>query len=236
MTKRIVVLAPHLDDETFNCGGTIVNEIKDGSDVSVIYMTDSRKSHLIDLGISEDPTPDEVAAERREEVFAATAELGIPPANLTFLDFPDGELIDHVVSAKERIIRFLSDNWPDEVYIPARRDKHTDHVATNEIAVTAVKAINRPITIMEYVTWVRREIAGVRRDVQGKVGGESADNAEEVSHDISDSLPAKIAAINRYASQITLHWPSQVRPVLDEDFLKPFRGRAVETFRRYRLC
>jgi hypothetical protein len=40
--RRIVVLAPHMDDEVIGCGGTLYKHIQGGAIVTVIYMTDGR--------------------------------------------------------------------------------------------------------------------------------------------------------------------------------------------------
>ena len=219
MNKKNAIFAPHLDDETFGCGGTIVKELRDGNLVSVVYMTDSRNSHLIDLGISENPTPDEVAAERKKEVFAATAELGIPPSNLTFLGLPDGELKKHVVEARRCIRAILLADWPNEIYIPSLEDKHPDHVATNGIVLGAIQGMDhKPMTVYEYTTWISREVGEVQRGTHGGTGegpslGTPRADSKKVAHDITGSLAAKNAAIDRYLSQITLHWRSQTRPV-----------------------
>jgi GlcNAc-PI de-N-acetylase len=40
--KKIVVLAPHMDDEVIGCGGTLYKHIQRGATVTVIYLTDGR--------------------------------------------------------------------------------------------------------------------------------------------------------------------------------------------------
>ena len=37
--KRILVIAPHPDDETLGCGGTILKNIKNGNQVHWLNMT-----------------------------------------------------------------------------------------------------------------------------------------------------------------------------------------------------
>ena len=39
---RIVVLAPHMDDETLGCGGTIARHVQAGAQVTVVFLTDGR--------------------------------------------------------------------------------------------------------------------------------------------------------------------------------------------------
>ena len=44
-TGRIVVLAPHMDDEVFGCGGTIALAADAGARVTFVYVTDGSKGY-----------------------------------------------------------------------------------------------------------------------------------------------------------------------------------------------
>lgn len=39
---KIVVFAPHPDDEIFGCGGSILKWMDEGNDVHIVYVTDNR--------------------------------------------------------------------------------------------------------------------------------------------------------------------------------------------------
>lgn len=39
---RVLVLAPHPDDEVFGCGGAIMQHLAQGDEVTVIILTDGR--------------------------------------------------------------------------------------------------------------------------------------------------------------------------------------------------
>src|SRR5262245_2441565 len=41
--QRVLVLAPHPDDEVIGCGGTLYKHTRAGHAVTVVYMTDGRK-------------------------------------------------------------------------------------------------------------------------------------------------------------------------------------------------
>src|SRR5215831_15255807 len=70
LRQPAVVVAPHPDDETLGCGGTVVIKKQLGATVRVLMMTDGAASHpgLID--------PEELAAIRAGETRAAVQVLG----------------------------------------------------------------------------------------------------------------------------------------------------------------
>src|SRR5262249_10607426 len=41
---NVVVLAPHIDDETISCGGTLRNHVLKGDKVTIIFLTDGSRS------------------------------------------------------------------------------------------------------------------------------------------------------------------------------------------------
>ncbi|MGQ9539367.1 MAG: PIG-L deacetylase family protein, partial [Candidatus Bathycorpusculaceae bacterium] len=139
--KKVVVIAPHPDDETFGCGGTIAKKISEGCEVFVVVMTDGRYAFLNVLGIDVDPTPEELKVMRKEEVKRATRILGVPEGSLIFLDFVDGTLKENQKEAKEKVIEILREKHPDEVYIPYKRDGHPDHRAAYKIVKRALKKL-----------------------------------------------------------------------------------------------
>jgi len=60
MKKKIVVFAPHPDDETWGCGGTIAKKLREGYEILIVVMTDGRYAFKKVLGIDSDPTPEEL--------------------------------------------------------------------------------------------------------------------------------------------------------------------------------
>ena len=57
---KIVIFAPHPDDEIYGCGGSILKWLEDGHNVHIIYVTDNRA--LITWGIKENQLIEEKAA------------------------------------------------------------------------------------------------------------------------------------------------------------------------------
>jgi LmbE family N-acetylglucosaminyl deacetylase len=92
--RRILVLAPHCDDETLGVGGMIADARRAGAEVAVAFLTNgdgfrvaaSRELREVRL------TPHDYVrfAERRQkESMAALRELGVPEARIHFFGYPD---------------------------------------------------------------------------------------------------------------------------------------------------
>jgi LmbE family N-acetylglucosaminyl deacetylase len=209
----MIVFAPHPDDETLACGGTIIRKIREGFDVYVVVMTDGRHSHDVTLGLSE-PSAEEIAEVRAREFSQATTVLGIDPSNLVVLGFEDGELKQHVPEAKDRTVQVLRKVRPVEVYLPYRDDANEDHRATYEIVTCTLREADLLPKMYEYPVW------------NGKILGFGL---KMLVIDIHKELRRKIEAISKYKSQILKCFPKQEKPVLSEEFVNMFRSE-TETF------
>lgn len=141
--RSALVVAPHADDETLGCGGTIIRKLAAGARVHVAYMTDN-------AGLDRDP---QLSTRRRQEALLACAKLGIAESNVHFLDFPDGGLSACVSRAKERVSELLGSLHPEQVYMPYRHDGHADHEASHRAAFDACRESGARVAIYEYVVW-----------------------------------------------------------------------------------
>ncbi|MFH1140579.1 MAG: PIG-L family deacetylase [Chloroflexota bacterium] len=213
MALRAAVFAPHPDDETLACGGTIIKKQRQGDEVYVVVMTDGRHSHSHSFGIWENPTPQEVADIRREEAKRVTRMLGVEPDRLFLLEFEDTTLQHHVALAAERVLQLLRTIAPQEVYYPDSSDSHKDHHATYQAVEQALLKLDVPPTRFRYMVW--------REEPSPKGVPSSADLRVE---DISDVLAEKKAALSQYKSQVTLLYKTQTVPVLRPEFLEKFVG------------
>jgi LmbE family N-acetylglucosaminyl deacetylase len=91
---RIVIVAPHPDDEVLGAGGLIQQALAAGADVRVIYLTNGDHNQVafklvkLDLHLS-GPEYLVFGEKRRKEAIAAAGQLGLPADHLTFLGYPD---------------------------------------------------------------------------------------------------------------------------------------------------
>ena len=96
---RVLVFAPHPDDETLAVGGLIRRLTKAGVPVRVVFITngDGYPHAVIDgLGKPHPTGSDYVAfgALRQREAIAAVRKLGLGGSSVRFLGFPDGGLTE----------------------------------------------------------------------------------------------------------------------------------------------
>ena len=93
--KRLLVVAPHPDDETLGSGGLIQAVLAQGGDVRVVLMTNGDGQMLAPLVLEKDPAPKAqdyiyIGKDRQAETLAAMKELGLPAEKVYFLGYPDG--------------------------------------------------------------------------------------------------------------------------------------------------
>ena len=209
MNKRIIVFAPHPDDETFGCGGTIAKRISEGYEVIIVVITDGRHAYSKVLGINSDPTPEELKEIRKEELIRATNVLGVPKKNLLFLDFEDGTLEKYEKEAKEKIIEIIKKYSPVEVYFPYIKDYNPDHQATNRI-IRCIQKLG--LTSMEYQYSITQKYARI---------GPLADrlinlfNKNMIEVDIAEFINLKEKAVKEFKSEISIISTKQKKPITE---------------------
>jgi LmbE family N-acetylglucosaminyl deacetylase len=148
--KKILIFAPHPDDETFGCGGTIAKRISEGYEVLIVIMTDGRHAFQHVFGIHFDPTPEELKEIRKEEVKRATKILGVPEEDLIFLDFVDGSLESNKEKVEEKVTEIISKNCPVEVYFPYKKDCNPDHRAAYQILKNSIRKLGISTLAYQY--------------------------------------------------------------------------------------
>jgi LmbE family N-acetylglucosaminyl deacetylase len=145
--ERIVVLAPHMDDEVIGCGGTLARHIACGSHVTVVFLTDGRGGGAAGNAAAGETS---IAATRKHEAKLALAELGI--TQIVFLDGEDGRLgaTAHLVDALRAALVAAR---PDIVYLPFFLEEHPDHRATSALLSEAVSGAGLSFQCHGYEVW-----------------------------------------------------------------------------------
>jgi len=128
---NVLVVAPHPDDESIGCGGTICLHADRGDRVAAVFLT-SGEMGLTDL------SEDDARRMRERESEDAAAILGI--SSVTFLRRPDQHLEQDTVQAAQALKPILEREKPEIIYLPHERDFHQDHRASVSIVQKAVGA------------------------------------------------------------------------------------------------
>jgi len=115
-TRRVIVLAPHPDDEAIGCAGSILKHVGCGDRVSIVIATDGRRSQMI-----ADPT--KMSEQRRKEAAAAAEILG--DVRVEWLGLREGDW--DLRELQSRLEALLDEIEPDVIYAPSRIDFHPEH-------------------------------------------------------------------------------------------------------------
>lgn len=200
--RKLVVIAPHPDDETLGAGGSIARFAAEGCDVSVLIVS----GHLPPL------YPQEAFDTTRREAEAALALLGVK--RLEFLKIPATYVHQKpVAEVNGAIARFVSAVGPDWVMLPFP-DRHIDHRTIFDASVVACRPIkvDAPKVVLAYETL---------SETHWNVGGIEPAFVPDFYVAIDEFMGAKKSALHAYASQVSTA-PS--RSVAACEALAKFRG------------
>ena len=204
---RVLVFAPHPDDELIGVGGTIAKRAKAGDEVYVCVVTKAQpplfSTELVEQG--------------RNECRKADAQLGV--TKTIFLDFPAVML--ETVPRHEfngKLCELVQRIRPDEVFIPHRGDMQLDHQLVVDAAMVAVRPRGNyyPKRVYAYET-----LSETGWNIPNTVN----DFIPTVYEDISDTLAAKVDAMNIFQSQLA-PFPA-ARSIGAIEALAKYRGATV---------
>jgi N-acetylglucosamine malate deacetylase 1 len=130
----VLVVAPHPDDETLGCGGTLLRHVAEGDSVHWLIMST----------IEGCPSFNSQRIESRSREIAQVSEIyGFQSYHQTDLIttqldvYPKADLVDAVS-------KVMSEIQPDTVYMPFRNDVHSDHGAVVDAVVACTKSFRYP--------------------------------------------------------------------------------------------
>jgi LmbE family N-acetylglucosaminyl deacetylase len=129
MNKNVIVIAPHPDDETLGCGGTLLRHCQEGDFIHWAVVTGMHAA----AGF----TAERIAA-REREITRVAGRYGFHSVHC--LDFPTTGLdtipVGTMVTAlKELFLKVV----PEVVYAPYPGDVHTDHRITFDATASCSK-------------------------------------------------------------------------------------------------
>ncbi len=130
--QRILVIAPHPDDEVIGCSGTIIRHKQCGDEVYVAYVSDGRRSRAFGLA------PAEMAQCRKQEAAAAANALRID--HFEWFGLPEGEwTAEQLQPGLQALVNCFA---PHYIYAPSRIDLHSEHHKVAHALATVLAARN----------------------------------------------------------------------------------------------
>lgn len=143
---RLVVVAPHPDDEILACGGLMALHARRGGKSLVVAVTDGEASH----GNSRSWRGGRLAETRRAERVHGLARLGCEQAEVHRLGLGDGKVASHIDTLQSELQKVMQ--WGDVVVTTWRFDGHPDHEACGLAAARACAEVR--CRLLEAPVWM----------------------------------------------------------------------------------
>lgn len=208
MTRTVLVVAAHTDDEALGCGGTIAKHVAQGDSVYAVFLAD---------GVTSRPGASEQELSERNAAAASAHEiLGIKQSFM--LGFPDNRmdtmpLLD-IVQKLEQVVDELQ---PQIVYTHHNGDLNIDHRITHQAALTACRPVPGS-SVREVYTF--EVLSATEWNTPG-----ASSFMPSVFVDITEHLDAKIQALAAY--EMEMREAPHSRSIENTRRLAELRGSSV---------
>ncbi|MFX1448983.1 MAG: PIG-L deacetylase family protein [Promethearchaeota archaeon] len=147
---KIVVFAPHPDDEIYGAGGSILKWIEEGHDVHIVYVTDNRmlitwgrkENKLIEEEAQEylDLTEEEIGKIGIQEAINVARAFGLADNNFHLYKFHDQDAKNRIQEGIKLSKEIIKD--ADRIVIPSDNNPHPDHQSTHFMVKQAALDLN----------------------------------------------------------------------------------------------
>jgi LmbE family N-acetylglucosaminyl deacetylase len=172
---NVLVVAPHPDDETLGCGGSICRHVARGDRVTAVFLTSG------ELGLKH-LARKKAWRVREAEARKAGSILGI--TGIDFLRMADWSAGKHIRSAAPLLRAVLQREKPELIYLPHPGEWHPDHQAALPLLRTALRG------------W-----RGPKPELRGYEVWTPLSHYDEVE-DISKVMSRKLRALRAHRSQV----------------------------------
>ncbi|OWW21309.1 PIG-L deacetylase family protein [Noviherbaspirillum denitrificans] len=214
MTKKILVVAAHPDDEILGCGGTIAAHARAGHEVHVVIMAEGLTSRSLQRDAAAQKTDLEQLADVARK---ANALLGA--ASVTLHSLPDNRMdsldrLDVIKLVEAEIARVV----PEVVYTHHAGDLNIDHRIVHESVLTACRPKpGHPVNSLLFF-----EVAS---STEWMPPSSAPFFAPDWFVDISDTLDLKLKALACYDTEMC-PWP-HARSIRALESLARWRGASA---------
>jgi N-acetylglucosamine malate deacetylase 1 len=181
---RTLVVAPHPDDESIGCGGTLALGTAAGDQAIVVFLTSG------ELGL-EELAVEEARTVRESEAEAAAAILGL--TDLMFMRYADWFISECSSEATKALSQVIEREAPDRLLLPHPGEWHPDHAAAATIALDAVTLAGvESIRLLTYEVWTPmtrfEEIEDISTVIQTKLDAVGAYRSQLAAFDYCDAV------------------------------------------------
>jgi len=165
--EKVMVFAPHPDDDIIGCGGSIARHMSLGDQVAIVYLTSGEAGSL-------QCDASRLAALRENEARQAAQLLGVN--ELFFLRYPDGYLA-YTQYGLDTMVDLIRRIRPNRVYLPHPQEAVPDHRTTYRLAIEGIRRAAGPWfqqgelkpwrveTILGYEVWTPLAVIGHGQDI-----------------------------------------------------------------------
>ena len=182
MTNKILVVAPHADDETLGCGGSLLKHKKNGDKIYWLLVTKLKKNHK-KYNIKQKEIKKVADMYNFDEVI----NLNLEPAKIHKIDF------QNLIKLIEKPLKLIK---PDTIYVPYLNDIHSDHQIIARAMNTFSKWFRYPYIkrFLVYETLSETNFNFVNTNFE-----------PNLFVDISNEMKKKLNILKIYRSEISTH-------------------------------
>ena len=214
MKKKILIIAPHADDEILGCGGAISKYSKQGMNINVLILTNAN------IGAPEIFSSKEIKKIRIESKIANDF---IGTKNLFFENLPALVLCQYPVYKISNVIcKYLLKIKPEVVFIPSSNDIHSDHKTIFKASKVALRTNEKRSNLKKILSY--------------EVLSETEWNEEEKSFNPNYFINLRKSDVNRKIKAF-LKYKSQVKkfphPRSKEGILNLSKLRGSQVYMQY---
>ncbi len=182
MKKKVLIIAPHPDDETLGCGGYILKNSKI-LDIHLLFVTKMKNTKKDRKYLTRSK---QISKINKIYKFKSITKLNYYTSEMDL--YPRGEIIN-------KLSQVLSNLKPDEILIPSSIDVHSDHKIINECSISASKSFRNPY---------------LKKIIEYEVLSETNFSLKETFKpnyfvDVSDNIKKKIQIMKIYKSELKKH-------------------------------
>ncbi len=172
---RVLMLAPHIDDDVIGAGGSLRKHVLAGDAVKVVYFADCTE-------------------ERIREAEGAADVMGFD--DLEFLGYRSKRLLENE-EIPERLSGIIDRFNPEFVYLPSLFDRHNDHLAVNHHLAVLQGRNGYCFTVCACEVWtalVPNLVINITDTIDAKKEAISRHRSQLLSNDWLDAA----VSLNRY--------------------------------------